>query len=101
MLQWIGRMVEGNSVWAMIATNRVEVETDWRNELPKVRVRTLVAHGDADHTCNIDTTGRRVAQLIPGAVLKIYSGAAHGLFVTHAGAFNEDLLAFVTTSGAT
>jgi non-heme chloroperoxidase len=95
-LQWIGRMVEGNSVWAMIATNQVEVETDWRNELPKVKVRTLVVHGDADHTCNIDTTARRVVQLIPGAALKVYSGAAHGLFVTHAAALNEDLLAFVT-----
>lgn len=97
MLQWGMRMVEQNSLWAMIQTNQVEVETDWRAELPRIGVRTLVVHGDADTTCHIDTTGRRVAQLIPGAVLKVYTGAAHGLFLTHAAAFNDDLSAFVTT----
>jgi pimeloyl-ACP methyl ester carboxylesterase len=95
MFEWAVRMVEENSLWAMVRTNQVEVETDWRAELPKIRVPTLVVHGDADHTCRIDTTGRRVAQLIPGAELKVYSGAAHGLFITHAATLNDDLLAFV------
>jgi pimeloyl-ACP methyl ester carboxylesterase len=95
MLEWLKRMVEDNSMWAMMATNRVEVETDWREELPKIKVRTLVVHGDADRTCHLDSTGRRVAQLIPSATLKVYSGAAHGLFVTHAAALNDDLLSFV------
>jgi len=95
MLQWLGRMVQENSLWAMVRTNRVEVETDWRAELPKVRVPTLVVHGDADSTCRIATTGRRVAQLIPGAELKVYDGARHGLFVTHIERFNSDLLEFV------
>jgi len=53
--------------------------------------------GDADTTCHIDATGRRAAQLIPGAVLKVYSGAAHGLFLTHAAALNDDLSAFLMT----
>jgi non-heme chloroperoxidase len=95
MIQWIGRMVLENSLWAMIRANRVEVETDWRAELPKVSVPTLVVHGDADTTCHIDTTGRRVAQLIPGAELKVYEGARHGLFITHVDRFNRDLLQFV------
>jgi non-heme chloroperoxidase len=97
MFQWGVRMVEENSLWTMVHTNQVEVETDWRAELPRVRVPTLVIHGDADRTCLIDTTGRRVAQLIPGAELKIHSGAAHGLFLTHAAALSDDLLAFVMT----
>jgi non-heme chloroperoxidase len=95
MLQWVGRMVQENSLWAMVCTNRVEVETDWRAELPKVRVPTLVVHGDADSTCHIETTGRRVAQLIPGAELKVYDGARHGLFITHIDKLNSDLLSFV------
>jgi pimeloyl-ACP methyl ester carboxylesterase len=95
--EWVVGIVEENSLWAMVRTNQVEVETDWRAELPKVKVPTLVVHGDADHTCHIDTTGRRVAQLIPGAELKVYSGAGHGLFISHAGTLNDDLLAFVMT----
>jgi non-heme chloroperoxidase len=95
MLDWIMRMVEENSIWAMVQSSRVEVETDWRAELPKVRVPTLVVHGDADHTCHIETTGRRVAELIPGAQLKVYPGAAHGLNLTHVDQFNSDLLSFV------
>jgi pimeloyl-ACP methyl ester carboxylesterase len=70
-----------------------------RAELPKVSVPTLVVHGDADHTCNIDTTGRRVAQLIPGAQLKVYAGASHGLFIPHVDAFNRELLTFSKESG--
>ena len=96
MLQWVVRMVDENSIWAMVHANKAEVETDWRAELPNIRARTLVIHGDADRTCHIDTTGRRVAQLIPGAELKVYAGAAHGLFITHTAAFNDDLLTFVT-----
>jgi non-heme chloroperoxidase len=88
-------MVEENSIWAMVQSNRAEVETDWRAELPKVRVPTLVVHGDADHTCHIETTGWRVAELIPGAQLKVYLGAAHGLNLTHVDQFNADLLSFV------
>jgi non-heme chloroperoxidase len=71
------------------------VETDFRAELPKVKVRTLVVHGDADRTCPLESTGRRVAQLIPGAELRVYEGAPHGLFVTHMERLNDDLLAFV------
>jgi pimeloyl-ACP methyl ester carboxylesterase len=58
-----------------------------------------VVHGDADSTCKIDTTGRRVAQLIPGAQLKVYAGAAHGLFITHVDPVNRDLLSFCKELG--
>ena len=66
-------------------------------ELPMLKVRTLVVHGDGDLTCPLETTGRKLAQLIPGAALKVYAGAKHGLNLTHKDAFNDDLLAFVKT----
>jgi pimeloyl-ACP methyl ester carboxylesterase len=94
-VQWGVRMCTENSIWALTQTNHTEVETDFRAELPKVKVRTLVVHGDADRTCPLESTGRRVAQLIPGAELRVYEGAPHGLFVTHMERFNNDLLAFV------
>jgi hypothetical protein len=36
MLQWFTRMVEENSIWAMVHASKAEVETDWRTELPAV-----------------------------------------------------------------
>jgi len=93
-VDWTLRMCTENSIWALTQTSHIDVETDFRAELPHVKVRTLVVHGDADRTCKLETTGRRVAQLIPGAELKVYSGAPHGLFITHMNTLNEDLLAF-------
>lgn len=94
MIDWTIRMCLDNSPWAMTATSHIDVETDFRRELPALKVRTLVVHGDADLTCAFETTGRRVAQLVPGAELKTYPGAGHALFLTHTAQFNDDLIAF-------
>ena len=96
MVQWGIRMCSENSIWALTQTNHADVETDFRGELPKLTVPTLVIHGDADRTCNIETTGRRVARLIPGAQLKVYQGARHGLFISQMDRLNDDLLTFVS-----
>lgn len=93
--EWAVRMCIENSIWTLTNTNHTDVETDFRRELPKINVRTLVVHGDADHSCPLETTGRRLAQLIPGAQLKVYEGAPHGLFLTHMERFNDELLTFV------
>lgn len=69
--------------------------TDFRPDLAKVDVPTLVIHGDADHIVPFEVTGKRAAEQIAGAELKIYKGAPHGFAVTHAQQLNEDLLAFV------
>jgi pimeloyl-ACP methyl ester carboxylesterase len=95
MEQWALRMCLENSILAMTETSHIDVETDFRAELPQIKVRTLVVHGDADLTCKIDTTGRRVAQLIPGAALNAYAGASHVLFLTQMERFNQDLLSFI------
>lgn len=70
-------------------------QTDFRQDLAKVDVPTLVIHGDADQVVPFETTGKRAAQLIAGAELKVYAGAPHGFAVTHAQQLNEDLLAFL------
>ncbi len=97
MVEWGVRICTENSIWALTQTNHTDVETDFRAELPNVRVPTLVIHGDADRTCTLETTGRRIAQLIPGAQLNVYGGAPHGLFLTHMDRLNGDLLKFVRT----
>ncbi|WP_044871667.1 alpha/beta hydrolase [Pseudomonas sp. LFM046] len=70
-------------------------ETDFRADMAKIDVRTLVIHGDDDQIVPAETTGMLAAKLIPGAELKLYGGAPHGFAVTHAQQLNEDLLAFL------
>ena len=70
-------------------------ETDFRADLDKVDVPTLVIHGDDDQIVPFETTGKLAAEQIPGAELKVYAGAPHGFAVTHAQQLNEDLLAFL------
>jgi pimeloyl-ACP methyl ester carboxylesterase len=83
------------SLKALIETNIADTETDFRDELRRLDVPVLVIHGDQDVSAPLDFTGRRTAQLIPGARLAVYEGGPHGLFITHMDQLNRDLLAFV------
>ncbi|WP_312317281.1 alpha/beta hydrolase [Stenotrophomonas sp.] len=69
--------------------------TDFRGDLKKFNVPTLVIHGDDDQIVPIDVAGRMSAKLIPGAKLLVYPGAPHGLTETHKDKVNADLLAFL------
>jgi non-heme chloroperoxidase len=71
-------------------------ETDFRKDLEKFDVPTLVLHGDDDQIVPIDAAGRASAKLVKNATLKVYPGAPHGLTDTHKEQLNaDDLLAFV------
>ncbi|MEH3022327.1 MAG: alpha/beta hydrolase [Pseudomonas oryzihabitans] len=72
-------------------------ETDFRPDMAKIDVPTLVIHGDADQVVPFATTGELAAEAIRGAELKVYAGAPHGFAVTHAAQLNQDLLAFVAS----
>jgi non-heme chloroperoxidase len=69
-------------------------ETDFRQDLPKIDVPTLVIHGDDDQIVPFNVGGAKSSRMIPGAVLKVYKGAPHGLFATHKDELNADLLSF-------
>ncbi|EPF68566.1 alpha/beta hydrolase [Pseudomonas syringae] len=69
--------------------------TDFRPDMAKIDVPTLVIHGDDDQVVPFEASGKRAAAMIKGAELKVYSGAPHGFAVTHAQKLNEDLLAFL------
>ena len=69
-------------------------ETDFRQDLPKIDVPTLVIHGDDDQIVPLSVGGARSSKMIRGAVLKVYKGAPHGLTTTHKDQINADLLAF-------
>jgi pimeloyl-ACP methyl ester carboxylesterase len=65
---------------------------DHRAGLPAITVPTLVVHGALDTSAPVELTGRRTARLVPGCRYVEYPTAGHGLFVTHAGQLNAELL---------
>jgi len=69
--------------------------TDFRDDLKKFDVPTLVVHGDDDQIVPIDASGKASAKLIKNAQLIVYPGAPHGLADTHKDRLNQDLLDFI------
>jgi non-heme chloroperoxidase len=69
-------------------------ETDFTEDLKKMDVPTLFIHGDDDQIVPIANSSELAVKLVPGAQLKVYSGAGHGLTATHRDQFNADVLAF-------
>ncbi len=69
--------------------------TDFRGDLKKFDVPTLVIHGDDDQIVPIESSGKASAALVEGARLIVYPGAPHGLTDTHKDRVNQDLLDFL------
>jgi pimeloyl-ACP methyl ester carboxylesterase len=69
--------------------------TDFRADLEKVTVPTLVIHGGADAIVPIAGSGQRTHRAVPHSQLVTVHGAPHGLNVSHAQAFNDALLSFL------
>ena len=71
--------------------------TDFRADVAKVDVPTLILHGTADRILPIDATGRPFHALLPHATYVEVDGAPHGLLWTHADEVNRALLAFLAS----
>lgn len=69
--------------------------TDFRNDLARIDVPTLVVHGDADRILPINSTGKRIHELVKGSRLVVIEGGPHGLNWTHADQVNRELLDFL------
>ena len=69
--------------------------TDFRDDLTKVSVPTLVIHGDADGTVPFEGSGKRTHKAIAGSELHVVAGAPHGFNVSDADEFNRVLIEFL------
>ena len=69
--------------------------TDFREDLKKITVPTLVIHGDADAIVPIAGSGERTHRAVAHSQMVRISGAPHGMNVSHAQAFNDALLSFL------
>ena len=66
--------------------------TDFRADLAKFDVPTLVVHGDDDQIVPLGISGKASAALVKNAKLLVYKGAPHGLADTHKDRLNHDFL---------
>ncbi len=91
---WVRMMVDQCSLNTMLELHRAFTETDFRPDLRRITLPTLLIHGDSDSSARIDLTARKTLPLIPGSRLAVYEGAAHGLPITHMDRLNADIAAF-------
>jgi non-heme chloroperoxidase len=68
---------------------------DFREDLKRIDVPTLVIQGDADRILPIAATGRRTAKLIKGARQVVVKDGPHCIPWTHAEEVNAELLSFL------
>jgi non-heme chloroperoxidase len=69
--------------------------TDFRNDLKRIDVPTLVIHGTADRIVPFAASGKRMPEFVKGAKLIPIEGAPHGLNWTHASKINPELAHFL------
>ena len=70
--------------------------TDFRDDLTKIDVPTLVIHGDSDAIVPFEVSGKRSHEAIADSSLVLIEGAPHGFNATHAEQFNRGLLDFLS-----
>ena len=68
---------------------------DFRNDLARIDVPTLVIHGDADRIVPIAASGQQTAKLIKGARLVAIKDGPHAVNWTHADEVNAELVNFL------
>lgn len=85
----------GSSAIASLACVATWYE-DFRDNLKRVDIPTLVIHGDADRILPIGSTGLRTAKLIKGSRLFIVKDAPHCVTWTHADEVNRELVQFLS-----
>jgi non-heme chloroperoxidase len=68
---------------------------DFRQDLVRIDVPTLVLHGDADRIVPISASGARTAKLIKGARLVAVKDGPHAITWTHADEVNRELVNFL------
>jgi non-heme chloroperoxidase len=95
MMRWAANRILQTSVPIVLACARAMAEEDFRAEMPRIGVPTLIVQDDRDRSAPIELTGQPSAELIPGCWLLVYERAPHGLMFTHMDRLHADILRFV------
>ena len=89
----------GSSATATLACVPTWYE-DFRQDLKRIDVPSLVIHGDADRILPIGSSGLRTAKLIKGARQLVVKDGPHCIAWTHAEEVNAELLSFLGEKAA-
>lgn len=95
LLEWNQTLCLMSSAKATVDCVRSFSETDFREDLKKINIDTLIIHGDADTIVPIEVSGNKTSELIPNCKYIVYKNAPHGLFITEKEKLNTDLLKFI------
>jgi non-heme chloroperoxidase len=71
--------------------------TDFRDDLPKIDVPTLVVHGTEDRILPFEATAKRLPDLIKDVTLVTVEGGPHNIGWTHPDEVNTAFLNFLTS----
>lgn len=96
MLDWTSQVAMLASPKATLDCVRAFSGTDFRADLAKFDIPTLIIHGDDDKTVPIDASAGVTTKLLPKAEYRIYENQPHGLYHTAADRLNDDLLKFLS-----
>lgn len=69
--------------------------TDFRKDLVRINVPTLIVHGDADRIVPIEASGNLTHETVKGSKLAVIKGAPHGLNLTHSEQLDQELVNFL------
>jgi non-heme chloroperoxidase len=70
-------------------------QEDFRQDVSRIDIPTLVIHGDEDQIVPLAAAGQRTAKLIKGARLVVIKGGPHCIPWTHAEEVNSALMTFL------
>jgi len=102
----MGKRVSEETVqacWNLAATSSAKASydcvptwhEDFRKDLSRIDVPTLVIHGDADRIVPLSASGEKTAKSVKGAKLVVISGGPHCITWTHADEVNSALVNFL------
>ena len=69
--------------------------TDFRPDLAKFSIPTLIIHGDSDAIVPFEASGKRAHEAVDGSELVVIEGGPHAINASHVQQFNDALLAFL------
>jgi pimeloyl-ACP methyl ester carboxylesterase len=69
--------------------------TDFRADLARITVPTLVIHGDSDAIVPFEVSGRKTHEQVEGSELVVLADGPHGINTSHADEFNAAVVAFL------
>lgn len=94
MMRWGASLLQ-SPVPIALACSRAMAEADFRAEMLRIEIPSLVIQGDRDRSTPLKLTGRPTAQLLRNSRLVVYEGAPHGLMFTHGDRLHADVVQFI------